>query len=114
MSAPIRFTRQAAQDLSDSAACLQASDGESSAARFVDTVARVTCSIEGSPTMGTPCDMHSVRRRDLKRLALPAPFAAWKVYYAVLFSELRVERILHMAPQPQDMPQSADPADGRV
>ena len=110
MSTPIRCTRQAANDLNTGVAYLQACDGESAANRFVDTVARLMRAIEGSPTLGTPCDMHSVRRRDLKRLALPAPFSAWKIYYAVLFSELRVERILHMAPQAQDAPPSAEPA----
>ncbi|HXE08995.1 MAG TPA: type II toxin-antitoxin system RelE/ParE family toxin [Acidobacteriaceae bacterium] len=109
MSFPVRYTRQASHDLTDGAACLQQSEGEPVATRFVDMVARMTRSLEGSPTLGTPCDMHSVRRRDLKRLALPAPFAAWKIYYAVLFSELRIERILHMAPQPLDAQQTADP-----
>ena len=111
MSFSVRFTKQAVRDLSAGAACLQASDGEPVATRFVDMVARMTRSLEGSPTLGTPCDMHSVRRRDLKRLGLPAPFSAWKIYYAVQFSELRVERILHMAPQPQDAMQPA-PSDG--
>ena len=104
MSFPVRYTRQAAHDLSAATAALQASEGEPAATRFIDIVARLTRSLEGSPTLGTPCDMHSVRRRDLKRLAFPAPFSSWKVYYAVLFSELRIERILHMAPQPQDAP----------
>jgi plasmid stabilization system protein ParE len=108
MNFPVRYTRQATQDLSASAAWLQASAGEAEANRLVDTVARMTRSLEGSPTLGTPCDIHSVRRRDLKRLALPAPFAAWKMYYAVLFSELRVERILHMAPQVQETKQSEE------
>jgi len=108
MSTPIRCTRQATDDLSAGVAYLQSCDGESAANRFVDTVARLMRAIEGSPTLGTPCDMHSVRRRDLKRLALPAPFSAWKIYYAVLFSELRIERILHMAPQVQEAP-AADP-----
>jgi plasmid stabilization system protein ParE len=110
MSFPVRYTTQASDDLRGGAAYLQQSEGEPVATRFVDTVARMTRSLEGSPTLGTPCDMHSVRRRDLKRLALPAPFASWKIYYAVLFSELRVERILHMAPQPQDAAQAASPA----
>jgi plasmid stabilization system protein ParE len=109
MSFPVRYTRQASDDLRGGVASLQQREGEPVATRFVDTVARMTRSLEGSPTLGTPCDMHSVRRRDLKRLALPAPFAAWKIYYAVLFSELRVERILHMPPQPQDTQQPADP-----
>ena len=110
MSHPVRYTRQAAQDLSIAAACLQAGDGDVAAERLVDTIARLTRSLEGSPTLGTPCDIHSVRRRDLKRLALPAPFSSWKIYYAVLFSELRVERILHMVPQRQDAsrPESVD------
>jgi plasmid stabilization system protein ParE len=115
MNFPIHYARQAVQDLSATADFLQQSDGEPAASRFVDTVARLTRSLEASPTLGTPCDIHSVRRRDLKRLALPAPFNAWKIYYAVLFSELRIERILHMAPQPQDAqqaaPQPADPPD---
>lgn len=102
MSFPVRYTRQAARDLNDGAACLQRTEGDAAATRFVDMVSRLTRSLEGSPTLGTPLEMHSMRRRDLKRLALPAPFSAWKIYYAVLFSELRVERILHMAPQPQD------------
>jgi plasmid stabilization system protein ParE len=110
MSFPVRYTRQAAQDLSAAAACLQTNDGEPVATRFIDMVARLTRSLEGSPTLGTPLDMHSVRRRDLKRLAFPAPFSAWKIYYAVLFSELRIERILHMAPQPQDTSHSANPS----
>ena len=102
MSFPVRYTRQAAADLTAGAMCLQASEGEAAANGFVDMVARMTRSLEGSPTLGTPCDLHSMRRRDLKRVVLPAPFAAWKIYYAVLFSELRVERILHMAPQSQN------------
>jgi plasmid stabilization system protein ParE len=109
MSFPVRYTTQASDDLKGGAAYLHQSEGEPVATRFVDTVARMTRSLEGSPTLGTPCDMHSVRRRDLKRLALPAPFASWKIYHAVLFSELRVERILHMAPQPQDASPSANP-----
>lgn len=110
MSFPVRYTRQASDDLRSGAAHLQQREGEAAATRFVDTVARMTRSLEGSPTLGTPCDMHSVRRRDLKRLVLPPPFSAWKIYYAVQFSELRVERILHMAPQPQDAAQAANPA----
>ena len=113
MSAPLRFTRQAAHDLKTAAACLHTNDGAPAATRFVDTVARLTRSLEGSPTLGTPCEMHSMRRRDLKRLALPAPFASWKIYYAVLFSELRIERILHMVPQPQDA-QAAGQSDGNA
>lgn len=111
MSFPVRYTTQASHDLTHGAAHLQQREGEPVASRFVDMVARMTRSLEGSPTLGTPCDMHSVRRRDLKRLALPAPFASWKIYYAVLFSELRVERILHMPPQPQDTQQPADSGD---
>ncbi len=111
MSFPVRYTRQAARDLSDGAACLQATEGEAVATRFVEMAARLTRSLEGSPTLGTPCDMHSVRRRDLKRLAFPAPFSAWKIYYAVLFSELRVERILHLAPRPQYGQPSTGPAE---
>ena len=115
MNFAVHYTKQAVRDLNTAAASLQQSDGEPLATRFVDTVARVTRSLEGSPTLGTPCDIHSVRRRDLKRLVLPAPFASWKIYYAVVFSELRVERILHLAylaPQPQNAPQPAEPADG--
>ena len=114
MSFPVRYTRQAALDLSSAAACLQAGEGDASAGRFVDAVARLTRSLEGSPTLGTPCDIHSVRSRNLKRLVLPAPFHAWKIYYAILFSELRIERILHMAPQPQDALPSVNPADARA
>jgi plasmid stabilization system protein ParE len=111
MSFPVRYTRQASDDLRRGVVDMHQRQGEPVASRFVDTVARMTRSLEGSPTLGTPCDMHSVRRRDLKRLALPAPFASWKIYYAVLFSELRVERILHMPPQPQDSQQPAASGD---